>query len=398
MESSVSSFDPFDPAIFDDPVPSYRWLLEEAPLYWCDRGFWVLSRFEDVWQAALDFDTFSSEDGNVFGGHLDAMKARGSMSIVMMDPPNHTRLRGLVSRAFTKRRMAEMRPEVTELAKDCIGRLMSNPAPDFARDVAIPLPGTVIADAVGVERDHIDRLSRATVDMVLVKPEDVDFASRRAAAVKTLDDYLTTVVAKRRAQPGDDLLSKLIDADVDGDRLSDEEIAGFGRALFNGGHGTTTTLLGASVVALALQPEARARIVADRSVLPSAVEELVRFVSPVQGLYRTVTRDIEVRGKQLRAGDRVLLLLAAANRDPRVFDDPDRIDVQREIPRHLGFGFGAHLCIGAQLARVEAEVVLAELLARAPDYELAGDIHFENILSVRSLHRVPLRFRSAIEG
>lgn len=124
----------------------------------------------------------------------------------------------------------------------------------------------------------------------------------------------------------------------------------------------------------------------------------MRFVSPVQGLYRTVTRDIEVRGKQLRAGDRVLLLLAAANRDPRVFDDPDRIDVQREIPRHLGFGFGAHLCIGAQLARVEAEVVLAELLARAPDYELAGDIHFENILSVRSLHRVPLRFRTAIEG
>lgn len=398
MASPISSFDPFDPAIFDDPVPSYHWLLEEAPLYWCERGFWVLSRFDDVWQAALDFETYSSEDGNVYGGHLDAMKARGSKSIVMMDPPRHTRLRGLVSRAFTKRRMAEMRPQVAELARACIDRLMADPAPDFARDVAIPLPGTVIADAVGVERDQIDRLSQATVDMVLVKPEDADYAPRRAAAVKTLDDYLTTVVAARRAQPGDDLLSKLIDADLDGDRLSDAEIAGFGRALFNGGHGTTTTLLGASVVALAGQPEARARIVADGSVLSTAVEELVRFVSPVQGLYRTVTRDVTIRGQQLRAGDRVLLLLAAANRDPRVFADPDRIDVQRVIPRHLGFGVGAHLCIGAQLARVEAEVVLAELLARAPDYELAEEIHFENILSVRSLHHVPLRFAAGAAG
>ena len=358
----------------------------------------MLSSFDDVWQAALDFETYSSEDGNVYGGHLDAMKARGSKSIVMMDPPRHTRLRGLVSRAFTKRRMAEMRPQVAELARACIDRLMADPAPDFARDVAIPLPGTVIADAVGVERDQIDRLSQATVDMVLVKPEDADYAPRRAAAVKTLDDYLTTVVAARRAQPGDDLLSKLIDADLDGDRLSDAEIAGFGRALFNGGHGTTTTLLGASVVALAGQPEARARIVADGSVLSTAVEELVRFVSPVQGLYRTVTRDVTIRGQQLRAGDRVLLLLAAANRDPRVFADPDRIDVQRVIPRHLGFGVGAHLCIGAQLARVEAEVVLAELLARAPDYELAEEIHFENILSVRSLHHVPLRFAAGAAG
>ncbi|WP_436778357.1 cytochrome P450 [Yinghuangia sp. YIM S09857] len=388
------AFDPFDPAIFDNPVPSYHWLLEEEPAYWCEpRNIWVLSRFDDVWSATLDWQTFSSADGNVYGetqGSSEARK-RGSASIVMMDPPQHNKLRTLVSRAFTRRRMQEMRERVRELTRPRIERLVNGDAPDFARDLAIPLPGIVIADMVGVEREYVDELAEATVDMVLVQPDDPDFTARRTAAVRTLDAYFARAIAERRAAPRDDLVSDLIAAEVGGEQLTDGEIAGFGRALFNGGHGTTTTLLGGSIVALAHAPEQRARLVADPAMIPGAVEELVRYVSPVQAVMRTVTRDVTFHGKTLRAGDRALLLLAAANRDPRVFDAPDRFDVGRQITQRLGFGVGVHHCIGAQLARVEVEVVLEELLKAAPEYALAGDIRYENILTVRSLHSVPFR-------
>jgi cytochrome P450 len=386
-------FDPFDSSFFDDPVPSYHWLLEEHPLYWCEpRKLWVMTRFDDVWDATRDWQTFSSAQGNVYGDEQSSeIRKRGSESIVMMDPPRHDRLRGLDSRAFTLRRMQEMRGRIHELTTPHIEALLTSEAPDFAREVAIPLPGMVIADAVGVERERIAELAAATVDMVLVSPDDADFAERRAAAVQTLDAYFTAVIGQRRNDPGDDLISELTRTEVEGERLSDEEIVGFGRALFNGGHGTRTTLLGASVVALAQHPGQRARLLRDPSLLRSAVEELVRFVSPVQGLLRTVTREVAVHGQTMAPGDRVLLLLAAANRDPRVFDDPDRIDVGREIPRHLGFGVGPHHCIGAHLARVETEIVLDQLLRVAPDYQIAGDIHFENILSVRSLHAVPIQ-------
>ena len=385
-------FDPFDPSIFDDPVPSYHWLLEHHPLYWCEeRRIWVLSRFDDVWEATRDWQTYSSEAGNVYGDANPEMRKRGSESIVMMDPPRHTRLRGLASRAFTLRRMQAMRERIRELTLPFLHDMLEQDSPDFARDVAIPLPGIVIADSLGVARDDIPRLMESTVAMVLVKPDDPDFATRRAAAIVTLDEHFQQVVVERRARPGDDLVSALTRAEVDGEQLSDEEIVGFARALFNGGHGTTTTLLGDSVVALARAPSQRTRLVDDPSLMPRAVEELLRYVSPVQGLMRTVTRDVSLHGQTMAAGDRLLVLLAAANRDPRELGDPDHLDVTRDIPRHLGFGVGPHHCIGAQLARVETEVVLTELLRLAPGYEIAGDIHYENILSVRSLHHVPIR-------
>ena len=389
------SFDPFDRAFFDDPIPAYHWMLEEAPLYWCEpRQLWIMTRFDDVWETLRDWQTFSSEASTeIVAGQGSAFRSRGSQSIVMMDPPRHDRLRSLVSRAFTLRRMQEMRPRVRELAKQHLADLVAAGAPDFARSVAIPLPGIVVADAIGVERSEIPRLAEATVAMVLVSPDDPDFGTRFADAVAALDEYFLPVIAKRRDDPTDDLISALIAADVDGERLSDEEIVGFARALFNGGHGTTTTLLGGSVVALAEHPEQRAMLAADPSLGRGAVEELIRYVSPVQGLMRTVTREVEMHGQTMRPGDRLMVMIAAANRDPRVFADPDRLDLRREMPRHLGFGVGAHFCIGAQLARVEAEEVLDELLQIAPEYELPSEIHYENIMSVRSLHSVPIRLQ-----
>lgn len=385
------TFDPYDPDNFDDPVPGYHWLLEEDPLHWCaPQKTWLMSRFDDVCDALRDPATYSSASYRIVEGQDEAFDANKSKSIVMMDPPRHDRLRSLVSRAFTMRRMQEMRPRVRELAVEHLGSLREQAAPDFATSVAIPLPGIVIADAVGVEREHIERLAQATVAMVLVDPSDPSYGERYANAVATLDDYFLPVIARRRREPTDDLISSLVDAEIDGERLTDGEIAGFARALFNGGHGTTTTQLGGSVVALAQHPDERQRLIDDPTLLRNAVEELVRFVAPVQGLMRTVTRDVELHGRTMRAGDKLMLLLAAANRDPRVFDDPDRLDLTRHMPRHAGFGYGVHFCIGAQLARVETEVVLEELLRIAPNYQISGEIHYENIMSVRSLHSVPI--------
>jgi cytochrome P450 len=308
----------------------------------------------------------------------------------MMDPPRHDRLRGLVSRALTPRRMQEMRARVRELAIEHLDALEVESPSDFARSVAIPLPGIVIADAVGAERSEIARLAEATVAMVLVSPDDPEFTERYAAAVAVLDAYFFPVVSDRRHRPTDDLISALVGSEVDGEQLTDAEIVGFARALFNGGHGTTTTLLGGSVVALAQHPEERRRLCDAPSITTTAVEELIRYVAPVQGLMRTVTRPVEMHGQTMQPGDRLMLNLAAANRDPRVFDGPDRLDLNRHMPRHLGFGVGAHFCIGAHLARLETEVVLDEMLRRSPGYELAGEIHYENIMSVRSLHSVPI--------
>jgi cytochrome P450 len=390
------TFDPFDPANFDDPIPGYHWMLEEDPLHWCaPQNMWLMTRFDDVWNALRDPATFSSASYRIVDEQDLAFEEKKSKSIVMMDPPRHDRLRSLVSRAFTLRRMQEMRSRVRELTLEHLALLRAQATPDFATSLAIPLPGIVIADAVGVEREHIARLAEATVAMVLVDPADPAYPERYANAVATLDDYFLPVIERRRSEPTDDLISSLIDAEIDGERLTDGEIAGFARALFNGGHGTTTTQLGGSVVALAQNPDERQRVIDDPPLLRGAVEELIRFVAPVQGLMRTVTRDVELHGRTMHAGDKLMVLIAAANRDPRVFEDPDRLDLTRPLPRHLGFGVGVHFCIGAQLARVETEVVLEELLRIAPSYEISGEIHYENIMSVRSLHSVPIALQPA---
>jgi cytochrome P450 family 130 len=386
------AFDPWEPANFQDPYPLYRRLLEEDPVPHNEaRAFWALTRFEDVWDAHRDWRTYSSAEGIAYSGNpVDARRRAGTPSLIDMDPPKHTRLRALVSRAFTQRAMAAMENRVRELAQSHLDAMLERPDPDFGRDVAVPVPGLVIAEMLGVPRDDVTELVDWSVTMTRIVPDDPASLTAAGDAMGRLNEYFAAMVGDRRVTPTDDLVSGLVSAQDGGEVLTDGEIVGFARSLFNAGHGTTTTFLCDAVVALARFPEQRARLVADPELLPSAVEEMVRFCPPVHGVFHTTTREVEVRGVTIPAAAKVLLLFAAAGRDPRVFADPDALDVGRRIERQLGFGVGPHHCIGAHLARLESRIVLEELLRRAPDYEVVGEPRHHTLLAVRRLESVPL--------
>ena len=385
-------FDPWDPAIFQDPYPVYGRLLEEDPVPHNEsRAFWALTRFEDVWDAHRDWRTFSSAEGIAYSGNpVDARRRAGTPSLIDMDPPKHTRLRSLVSRAFSLRALAAMEPRVRELAASHVEAMLERPEPDFGRDVAVPIPGLVIAEMLGVPRDDIDGLVDSSLTMTRIVPDDPSTLAAAGDAMARLNEYFAALVGDRRRRPTGDLVSGLVAAQDGGEVLTDGEIVGFARSLFNAGHGTTTTFLCDAVVALHRHPEQRARLVADRELVPSAIEELVRFCPPVHGVFHTTTREVEVQGVTIPPSAKVLLLFAAAGRDPRVFPDPHRLDVTRPIERQLGFGVGPHHCIGAHLARLESRIVLEELLRRAPHYEVVGEPRHHTLLAVRRLESVPL--------
>lgn len=389
----AAGFDPWDPAIFQDPYPIYGRLLEEEPVpHNPDRAFWALTRFEDVWAAHRDWRTFSSAEGIAYSGNpVDARRRASTPSLIDMDPPKHTRLRALASRAFTQRAMAEMEERVTSLADAHVARLLEQPAPDFGAEVAVPIPGVVIAELLGVPGEDIRRLVDWSLTMTRIVPDDPATLVSAGEAMTQLNEYFAALIADRRLTPGDDLVSGLVEATDAGDVMTDGEIVGFARSLFNAGHGTTTTFLCDAVVALARFPEQRARLVADPALLPSAVEELVRFCPPVHGVFHTTTRAVTVQDVEIPAQAKVLLLFAAAGRDPREFGDPHSLDVSRRIERQLGFGVGPHHCIGAHLARLEARIVLGALLAHCPDYEIEGEPQHHTLLAVRRLESVPIR-------
>jgi cytochrome P450 len=388
----ATTFDPWDPDLFQDPYPAYAELLEHDPVPHNDaRAFWALTRFDDVWEAHRDWRTFSSADGIAYSGNpVDARRRASTPSLIDMDPPKHTRLRALASRAFTQKAMAALEDRVHELAAQHVGTMLERHDPDFGRDVAIPLPGTVIAEMLGVPPDDVDHLVDRSITMTRIVPDDPSSLVAAGEAMAALNEYFAAMVADRRAHPADDLVSGLVAAQEGGETMTDGEVVGFARSLFNAGHGTTTTFLCDAVVALHRFPDQRARLTADPSLWPGAVEELVRFCPPVHGVFHTTTREVEVRGVTIPARAKVLLLFAAAGRDPRVFDDPHRLDVGRTIDRQLGFGVGPHHCIGAHLARMEARIVLGEVLARAPEYGIDGEPRHHTLLAVRRLESVPL--------
>lgn len=384
--------DPWDPANFQDPYPLYARLLEEDPVpHNAARAFWALTRFDDVWEAHRDWRTYSSAEGIAYSGNpVDARRRAGTPSLIDMDPPRHTQLRALVSRAFTQRAMAAMEERVRELTRAHLDVMREQPHPDFGRDVAVPLPGLVIAELLGVPEEDVETLVDWSVTMTRIVPDEPESLTAATEAMAKLNGYFGGLVSDRRSAPTDDVISGLVSATEGGETMSDGEIVGFARSLFNAGHGTTTTFLCDSVVALHRFPEERARLAEDPTLLPSAVEELVRFCPPVHGVFHTTTRAVEARGVEIPADAKVLLLFAAAGRDPRVFDDPHRLDVGRTIDRQIGFGVGPHHCIGAHLARLEARIVLQELLARHPRYDIAGEPRHQTLLAVRRLESVPL--------
>jgi len=359
------NYSPFDPQVIADPYPAYRELRANAPVYWsAEASSWVLSRYDDISAALADPLTYSSASG-VYPtpAGMDMTQMLLPM-LLMSDPPRHTQLRQLVSRAFTPRRIATLELSVHTIVRDLLDEVPAAGAWDFVSGFSGPLPAFVIADLLGIPREDQDHFRTLSTTLVQSNPmQDQMGVGMEAAAA--LYDYLSTFLAERRAQPGDDLMTALVQAEVDGQHLSEEELLGFCFLLLVAGHETTTNLLSNSVIVLAAHPESRRQLQVEPDLVPPAIEELLRYDSPVQGIGRTLTRPVELHGQRMNPGDSVLLLFGSANRDYRAFNDAEVFDIARRPERHLALGRGIHFCLGASLARMETRIALAALLDRS---------------------------------
>ncbi len=341
----------------EDPYPSYAWMRERAPVYREPRyGNFVISRFTDAFEVLRDHATFSNARGQNPSG-----PQAGVPSLASSDPPLHDQLRALVSRAFTPRRVAESEPRIRRLIAELLAAL---PGEDFdlVAQIALPLPVVVIAELLGVAPER-GRDFRRWSDALVGLMEKPPTPSLLGAAQEMLA-YFREVLALRRNEPRDDLVSALLAAEIDGRRLTALELESFCLLLLVAGNETTTNLISNQVHVLAGRPDLWKRLREEPALVPAALEETLRWDSPVQNLGRDVTREVALHGVPMRPGDRLLVSYGAANRDEREFPGAEEYRIDRAAPRHLGFGFGVHFCLGAGLARLEARVALEGLLAR----------------------------------
>lgn len=407
------SFNPFDPEFRRDPVPSYRRLREEDPTHYSPLGVWVLTRYADCLAVlrhphassdARNSSSFQDFFENMNGEDAEALAdMRRLRPFLFMDPPDHTRLRGLVAKAFTPRVVEGLRPRVQELVDELLDAVAERGDMELIEDLAYPLPVRVISEMLGVPaEDHEtfkgwSRELARSLDPDFMVPADV--LERRRQAVLAFHDYFRGLIAERRARPSGDLLSALIAAEDEGHRLTEDEVLSTCTLLLVAGHETTVNLIGNGMLALLRHPDELARLRNDPSLARSGVEELLRYDPPVTMTARIAMEDIEVGGITVEAGAQVILLLGAANRDPAQFHDPDRLDLARPDNHHVAFGHGIHFCLGAPLARVEGQIAFTEVARRIPDLELAADEpeYKENIV-LRGLASLPLQFTPAVAG
>jgi len=377
-------FDPYDYDWHEDPYPTYQWLREEAPLYRNDGlGFWALSRHADVLAAFRDNERFSSADGVSLDPAATGPQASKVMSFLAMDDPRHFRMRSLVSKGFTPRRVRELEPRVREMTREHLDAALASTSFDFIDDLAGKLPMDVVSELLGVPQADRAELRRLA-DLVVHREDGVlDVPPAAADASLQLIVYYLELVTDRRKQRRDDLTSVLLDVELDGERLTDEELCAFLFLMVVAGNETTTKLLGNAWYWAHQHPDQKRLVLADHALVPAWVEETLRYDASSQVLARTAAVDVDLHGRTLAAGDRVLLLVGAANRDPRVFPDPDRYDLARDTSELLSFGNGTHFCLGASLARLEARVVLEELLGKVRDYDVdterAERVHSVNV-------------------
>ena len=373
INTSDVYYDPYDVDIDADPYPVFRRLREEAPLYYNEQyDFFALSRFDDVEQGLVDRDTYISGRGGI----LELIKAGVVMPpgiLIFEDPPTHTIHRGLVSRVFTPKRMNALEDQIREFCAGSLDPLVGTDRFDFVADLGAQMPMRVIGMLLGIPeqdqeaiRDHANAQLRTEAGKPMRHSAGGEFA---------IGDIFAEYIDWRTEHPSDDLMTQLLNAefeDVTGTtrRLERQEILTFLNVIAGAGNETTTRLIGWTGKVLAEHPDQRRELVEDPSLIPNAIEELLRYESPAPHVGRYVARDVEWYGEPVPAGSAILLLAGSANRDDRVFEDGDRFDIHRTIGHHLTFGYGAHFCLGAALARVEGRVALEEVLARFPEWDV----------------------------
>ncbi len=345
-------------ALTPDVYPWYRQLRDSPPLLYDQRrAAWLVSRYADVQQVLLDTTTFSSQRALKPDGTVDEI---GGAGILGMDPPRHRQLRSFIAQSFTHKRIRDLEPRVRQITAQLLDELAQQPTADLVAQLAFPLPIMVIAELLGVPLTNSAQFRSWAADTVGSNYE------RRTQAITSLAGFFAGLVAARQLAGTTDLISDLVHTEVDGARLSRDEVVGACLLLLVAGHETTTSLIGNALWCFEDHPDAQAQVTSDPKLLATALEEVLRYRGVIHGMPRVVTQRTQYLGQELAEGDLVLPLLAAANLDPAQFPDPDRFDIHRSPNRHIGFGYGIHLCLGAALARLEAQVALTLLRSRFP--------------------------------
>jgi cytochrome P450 len=383
-------FDPYSPEVQDDPYPLYRRMRDVEPVaYNAELDCWFLFRFEDVLTAVHDHDTFVSGQGiSVTPGR----ETQPAPTLIAMDNPLHDELRTAVSRKFTPRAIKEFEPIVRALAREHVDEFVDRGTCELMHELAIPLPMIVVGDLLGVRPEDRAQFREWADVLVHQDPRRPETLEPARAAGGALGQYFAGVIEDRRRHPADDLVSDLIAAEVRGRALDLQEIIGFAFLLIVAGTETTTNLIGNSVLALARDPSQHAALRADPTLFAGAVEEVLRYDGPVQGLARVTVADVELSGTVVPAGSRLQLRYGSANRDEREFPDADAFDVRRVPGRHVAFGHGIHHCLGAALARLEGRIVLEELVARTSEWVIEEPVERWASAEVRGPATLPLRF------
>ena len=395
----MQSFNPMDPEFLADPYPTYHRLRAEDPVHHSPLGFWVLTRYEDVSSVLRDPRFVKEPLAALVAARFGAEVPRGvGLSMLDRDPPDHTRLRSLVSTAFTPRVVEGLRPRIQQIVDDLITRAEAAGGMDVIEEFAYPIPVNVICEMLGVPVADHERFRGWSLDIArgldsIWLPPDSEIPRRSAASRHAISDYFRGLIVQRRASPRNDLLSALIAAEAAGDKLSEEELVATCILLLIAGHETTVNLIGNGMLALLRHPAELRRLRESPGLITSAVEELLRYDGPVQRTARVASADAMIGGRTIAKGDMVMPFIAAADRDPAQFPEPDRLDLSRSDNRHIAFGWGIHFCLGAPLARIEGQIAIDALVRRLPGLELATHApEYRQSLTLRGLKTLPVKF------
>lgn len=391
------NIDILDPYFYaGDPFPTFKWLRDNAPVWWDEKNsIWVVTKYDDV--------VFVSRNPNIFCSQQGVMPdADTPISIITMDDPRHAQLRALISRGFTPRMVKSLEGRIRDIVQECVDAVADQGQCDLVKAFSVPLPLLVIADMIGIRTEDRERFEEWSDTMIAAagRQNDVEILTKASHAFVEYANYLQDIFEDRRRNPREDLVSILVAAQndgtlaSDGENISADELLQFMTILLVAGNETTRNAISGGMLVLSEHPEQQRKLVENPELINSATEEILRWVTPIVGFRRTATIDTEIRGQKIRAGEKVLLMYLAANRDEDAFENPDVFDIARHPNYHLGFGVGSHFCLGGNLARVEIRAMIGELMRRLPDITLAAGEQPVRIPSplVRGIARMPVVF------